>query len=63
LAAVGTRRRPPQVFHAASKKDRMAPRFVQGAQHAIAMQFDFAAERLGESLKRLVGTLRGVLLI
>jgi hypothetical protein len=29
-------------------------RFVQGAKHAVAMQFDFPAERFGEPFKRLV---------
>jgi hypothetical protein len=35
--------------------------FVQGAKHAVTMHFDFAAERFGESFKRLVCTLRSLL--
>jgi hypothetical protein len=37
--------------------------FVQGAKHAVTMQFEFAAERFGEPFKRLVCTLRGLLLM
>jgi hypothetical protein len=38
-------------------------RFVQGAQHAVTMQFDFPAERLGEPFKRLVRMRRSLLLM
>ena len=37
--------------------------FVHGAKHAVTMQFDFAAERFGELVKRVVCTLRGLLLV
>jgi hypothetical protein len=35
--------------------------FVQGAKHAVAMHFDFAAERFGKSFKRLVCTPQSLL--